>query len=107
MFSDAFKGDPTSELWASFNHPSGHRGLPKAYFQVCGLDIFRDDGLIYEKVLREEAGVETRMDVYKGLPHCWWSLFPEMEVSRRRVEDSVRAVGWLLEKKEGEGVTES
>jgi acetyl esterase/lipase len=60
------------------------------------LDIFRDDGLIYEKVLREEAGVETRMEVYKGLPHSWWSMFPGMEASRRRVEDSVRVVGWLL-----------
>jgi acetyl esterase/lipase len=103
IFSNAFKPDPTSELWASFNHPNGHVGLPKAYFQVCGLDLFRDDGLIYERVLREEAGVETRMDLYKGMPHSWWSMFPEMEASKRRVEDSVRAVGWLLGSEEGGG----
>ena len=101
IFSNAFKPDPTSELWASFNHPNGHVGLPKAYFQVCGLDIFRDGGLIYERVLREETGVETRMDLYKGMPHSWWSMFPEMEASKRRVEDSVRAVGWLLGSEEG------
>jgi acetyl esterase/lipase len=77
--------------------------LPKAYFQVCGLDIFRDDGLIYERVLTEEAGVERRMDLYKGLPHSWWSIFPEMEASKRRVEDSVTAVGWLLGSEEGGG----
>lgn len=63
---------------------------------MCGLAIFRDDGLIYEKVLREEAGVETRMDDYQGLPHSWWSMFPEMEARRRRIDDSMRAVGWLL-----------
>ena len=101
IFSNAFKRDPTSELWVSFNHPNGHEGLPKAYFQVCGLDIFRDDGLIYERVLREEAGVETKMDLYKGLPHSWWSMLPEIEASKRRVEDSVRAVGWLLGSGEG------
>jgi acetyl esterase/lipase len=101
-FSNAFKPDPKSELWASFNHPNGHKGLPKAYFQVCGMDFFRDDGLIYEKVLREEAGVETRIDVYKGMPHSWWSMFPEMEASKRRIDDSVKAVGWLLGRMETE-----
>jgi acetyl esterase/lipase len=102
LFRNAFKPDPTSELWASFNHPKGHKGLPKAYFQVCGMDMFRDDGLIYEKVLREEAGVQTRMDVYEGLPHSWWSMFPGIEASRRRMDDSVAAVGWLLGRREGE-----
>jgi acetyl esterase/lipase len=101
IFNNASKRDPTSELWASFNHPNGHEGLPKAYFQVCGLDIFRDDGLIYERVLREEAGVETKMDLYKGLPHSWWSRFPGIEASKRRMEDSVSAVGWLLGSEEG------
>ena len=65
------------------------------------MDIFRDDGLIYERVLREEAAVETRLDLYKGLPHSWWSMFPEIEASKRRIEDSVRAVGWLLGIEEG------
>ena len=66
------------------------------------MDMFRDDGLIYERVLREEAGVETRIDVYRGLPHSWWSMFPGLEVSRRKEYDSVRGVGWLLGRKEGE-----
>ena len=66
------------------------------------MDIFRDDGLIYEKVLREEGGVKTKMDVYAGWPHAWWSMFPGIEASRRRMEDSVRAVGWLLGREEGE-----
>ena len=52
------------------------------------------------KELRE-AGVKTKMDLYKGLPHSWWSMFPEIEASERRVEDSVRAVGWLLGSGEG------
>ena len=70
------------------------------------MDISRDDGLIYERVLREEGGSETRMDIYAGLPHSFWSLFPKMEASKRREEDSVRAVGWLLGREEGDDVKE-
>ena len=40
-----------------------HKGLPPAYLQISGLDPLRDDGLIYEKVLRE-AGVPTKLEVY-------------------------------------------
>ena len=69
IFRNAFKPDPTAELWASVNHPRGHAGLPRAYFQICGMDLARDDRLIYNRVLRQEVGVETRMDICKGLPH--------------------------------------
>jgi hypothetical protein len=60
---NAFAPDLLSPLWALFDqhHPwdgesevtQGHMGLPHAYFQACGLDMSRDDSLIYEKVLRE------------------------------------------------------
>jgi len=108
-FREAIGPDVNSPLWAPFDqgHPdgiaAGHVGMPPTYFQVCGMDMNRDDGLIYERVLREECKVPTRLDVYSGFPHCWWDMYPELEASRKRMEDMVRGVGWLL----GPGLTES
>lgn len=93
-------GDISSPLFVPFHYGKterGHKDLPPAYFQVCGLDPLRDDGLIYERVLREESGVRTKLDVYKGLGHYFWTNFPELEKSRTFVEDTVKGVRWLLE----------
>lgn len=106
--SAAFKPDLTSPLWASFDQHDprdkadvsvkyGHIGLPPAYFQICGADQFRDDSLIYERLLREECGVATRLDMYRGWPHCWWAALPAIEKSRVREMDTVAGIGWLLE----------
>ncbi|RYP48444.1 hypothetical protein DL768_005646 [Monosporascus sp. mg162] len=93
-------GDMSSPLFVPFHYGKterGHKDLPPAYFQICGLDPLRDEGLIYERVLREEAGVKTKVDVYKGLGHYFWTNFPEMEISKTFVEDTVRGMRWLLE----------
>lgn len=108
IFREAFQPDHDSKLWASFNqhHPAdngtrsvkhGHLGIPRTYFQVCGLDMARDDSLIYERVLREECGIETRLDMYAGFPHCWWLMYSQLEMSKKRMKDVVEGVGWLLE----------
>jgi hypothetical protein len=70
--------------------------LPPAYLQVGGLDPLRDEALLYERILREERGVRTRVDIYPGYGHYFWSNFPRLDMSRQFVEDTVEGVRWLL-----------
>ncbi|KAI0023645.1 putative lipase/esterase [Xylariomycetidae sp. FL0641] len=102
LFRDILKADMQDPRIVPFLYGeggSGHTGVPPAYLQVCGLDPLRDEGLIYERVLREEAGVQTRLDVYPGFGHYFWTNFPNLKRSREFVEDTIRGVRWLLEPK--------
>lgn len=54
-------------------------------------------GLLYEKVLREENGVKTKVDVFPGLPHGFWGIFPQSEFTKEYREKSDEGFGWLLE----------
>lgn len=86
-----------SPLWDPFNHKDGHKGASKkAYIQVCGLDPLRDEGVLYEARLRD-AGVETKLELYKGRCHMFWTNWPEMEASKKFWEDYVQGARWLLE----------
>lgn len=96
LLKGQYKPDGTSPLRSPLIFPS-HAGLPPAYFQVCGADPLRDEGLIYEQVLREDAGVRTRLDVFPGLPHGFWSWFPEAEFSRDFQAKTTDGLTWLLE----------
>lgn len=98
------QADPQSELMAPFHYGrrdggggKGHADLPPVYFQVCGLDPLRDEALIYERILREEVGIPTKLDLYKGFGHYFWTNFPLLEQSRVFVEDTVKGARWLLE----------
>ncbi|KAF7526851.1 hypothetical protein G7054_g10633 [Neopestalotiopsis clavispora] len=112
MLQNAFRPDHASPLWAIFDQHDprdenyedaddpgvkyGHMGLPPAYFQICGLDPGRDDSLIYERVLQEECRIQTKADIYPGYPHVWWSNYPELEASKKRDDDAVVGIAWLL-----------
>lgn len=99
MFYDCYipPSERDNELFSPLLFKTGHAGLPPTYLQICGQDPLRDEALIYERVLREEDGVKTKVDVYPGLPHGFWSIFPKLESSKRFVEESVKGVQWLQE----------
>lgn len=77
------------------NHPEGHERLPPAYFQVAGGDPLRDQALVYETILRENQ-ISTKLDIYPGLPHGFWSAFPSLTSSRKFRREQVGGIGWLL-----------
>ncbi|KAF2178154.1 Alpha/beta hydrolase fold-3, partial [Zopfia rhizophila CBS 207.26] len=57
------------------------KGLPRAYFQITGLDPLRDEGFLYNRLLREHRAA-TRVDVYRGMPHTFWT-FPGLPSSQK------------------------
>jgi acetyl esterase/lipase len=69
--------------------------FPKTYVQACGMDPLRDDALVIERVLKK-GGTETRINVYKGLPHASWAFLPMLKSSQVVVKDTMREFGWLL-----------
>jgi acetyl esterase/lipase len=102
LFYDCYvpnTSDRSSELFSPLTFNTGHAGLPPSYFQICGADPLRDEALIYERILREDEGLKTKVDLYPGLPHGFWSVFPMIESSKKFVNESVEGVQWLLEQK--------
>lgn len=89
--------DGSSPLYSPFNSKTPHKGLPPCYVQVDGMDPLRDDGLIYEKVLRDH-GVKTKLDVWPGLPHAHFSFLPTLQCTKSAVWDTFNGFGWLLGK---------
>lgn len=76
--------------------PQKFSALPPTFVQICGLDPLRDEGLLYEKVMREN-GVKTRLEIYPGVPHGVELATPGIKIARKLVDDFERAVQWLLE----------
>lgn len=93
------EADRKNPYFSPLLFPSGQKNLPPSYFQICGMDPLRDEALIFEKILREEEGIKTKVDMYPGLPHGFWSLAPTLKASKTFVDDSVKGVEWLLAQK--------
>lgn len=95
MYEEAYRPAAT-ELWNPMNWPAGHADLPPHYFQICGIDVLRDEALIYERILRENCGIKTKVDIYPGLPHVFWANFPTHSKSKNYSPDTNEGLGWLL-----------
>ncbi|KAB8217654.1 hypothetical protein BDV33DRAFT_193371 [Aspergillus novoparasiticus] len=90
-----YQQDFLSEDFSPFNSTVPFSAIPRTYVQVAGLDILRDDGIVYAKVL-EDNGVEVKLDAYPGMPHGHFNLWPHLRQSIKSQEDTVWHFGWLL-----------
>ncbi|RMD43788.1 hypothetical protein DV735_g1384, partial [Chaetothyriales sp. CBS 134920] len=97
LFIKAYNPDDDDPRYNPAIHPSGHKDLPPAVFVIDGADPLRDDGFIYEDILREN-GTKTKVYVYPGLPHAHWGFFPSLKASTQFRKDQLESVGWLLGK---------
>jgi hypothetical protein len=61
--------------------------------------MLRDDAIIYGKVLREEYDIPSKVDMYVGLPHMFWSIYPTLKKTTQRKKDTVGGMKWLLSQK--------
>lgn len=96
MVLDIYQPDVESGLYAPLLWPTGHKDLPKAYFQIGGIDPLRDEGLIYDDMLKE-AGVSTKCEVYAGWGHMHWTNFARTSQAKVFVNDTLQGFRWLLE----------
>lgn len=96
---EVYKPDGNSKWYNVCKASDAHKGLPPTYIQVDGMDPLRDDGIIYEKMLRAH-GVKTRLTAWSGLPHAHSGFWPQEEFSRSAVRDTMKGFGWLLGKPE-------
>jgi acetyl esterase/lipase len=69
-------------------------GLPATYIDVGGLDIFRDEGLVFARRLAE-AGVPVEFHLHPGCPHLFEVFAPNADVSQRAVGDRIRRLRTL------------
>ena len=110
---NVLKNDPTDPKASPLLFPS-HTNLPPAVFQIAGLDLLRDEGILYDKVLRE-AGVKTKLHVcvlpfltdeiklkrlcfdrYPGVSHGFHTVYTEIKAAHQYEADFKAGLKWLL-----------
>ncbi|KAI1620253.1 Alpha/Beta hydrolase protein [Exophiala viscosa] len=97
FYADLAKCDASSPLFSPFTQKD-FSGLGPVYFQVAGMDLWKDTSPFYCDLI-EQAGGRTKIDVYPGVPHLWYSIYPQLSINKKWARDLVDGVEWLLKQK--------
>lgn len=66
-------------------------GLPPIYIDVGEIDIFKAEDIEY--IMRfAKANISAEFHLYPGVPHGWEGLAPDLPVSKRAIENRIRAL---------------
>ncbi|RMZ86741.1 hypothetical protein DV736_g6031, partial [Chaetothyriales sp. CBS 134916] len=95
-YSDLAQCEATSKLsspllWNDYSK------LGPVYYQVAGMDMWKDSALFDCDEVRK-AGGAVKLDIYPGVPHVWWSVYPQLSINKQWARDLVQGTAWLLEK---------
>lgn len=85
-----------SRFISPFRFPN-HAGMGVSYIAVCGIDPWRDTGILYAEELRKQ-NVAAKLEVYPGLLHCWWSTFPQIDATKQWLDRTLAGMSWVLGK---------
>ncbi|KAI1774867.1 alpha/beta-hydrolase [Hypoxylon cercidicola] len=96
--------DPTERTWSpALAEDDERRGMPPTAFLIAGWDPLRDEGLWYAQKLKN-AGVRTKVHIFPGLPHAFYSL-RQLPSRRRWNEVLLDSLRWEIAD-EGEWIVE-
>jgi len=97
LYADLSDCDTTSPLFTPLTLDDFSR-LGPIYFQIARMDLWKDSALSYCDRLRE-AGSPVKVEVYPGVPHTWFAMYPQLSINRKWAQDLVHGVEWLLQAK--------
>jgi acetyl esterase/lipase len=90
----ALLGDRAATGYAAPARADDLAGLPPAYLDVGGLDIFVEEDVVFAQRLIA-AGIPVELHVYPGCPHGFDLLVPDADVSQRVIANRVRYLASL------------
>lgn len=63
----------------------------------CSLDPPKDEGVLYEKLLREDNGTMTKLEASEGFGHIFWTKWRLMKRSTEFFNDTLAGMQWLFQ----------
>ncbi|KAK0389725.1 hypothetical protein NLU13_3298 [Sarocladium strictum] len=71
------------------------QNYPRTWIQLCSNDNLYSDGLCLAMALAD-AGVELKVDVWKGWPHTFWLRTPHLQEAYEADQSMLGGLRWLL-----------
>lgn len=96
MLFDYYDPDFRSPLLNPLATPFDIEDMPPAFVMVAGMDLIRDDGIVYSYTL-DDACVPVKLNTYARVPHSFWASFPTLPQSRTAMVDIAKGFGWMLQ----------